>query len=83
MIDAPIFPDAACTTSDLGPDAWFPVGPEGWVRALQAIAVCRSCPSQGSCAEWATARPDVFGIWGGTTERQRRDIRWRGKRQIA
>ena len=37
------------------------------------MAVCRSCPVTTACLE-ANLR-EKFGIFGGTTERQRRELR--------
>lgn len=39
-----------------------------------AIRVCRSCPVRRPCFEAALARGEVFGVWGGTTERERRRV---------
>lgn len=40
-----------------------------------ARAVCLDCPARRPCAEWAIASREKHGIWGGTSERQRRAIR--------
>lgn len=37
-----------------------------------AIALCRTCPVQGSCLAWALESGDLHGVWGGTTTRERR-----------
>lgn len=39
------------------------------------LRLCASCPVRQQCAEVALANPSVYGIWGGTTERQRAQIR--------
>lgn len=39
-----------------------------------ARAVCRSCPLQVPCAQWAYDN-DEFGFWGGTTDWERADAR--------
>ncbi len=39
-----------------------------------ALALCRSCPVVGPCAEYAT-RNGERGVWGGTNERERREQR--------
>lgn len=38
-------------------------------------AICRQCPVQRDCVAYALADPDIKGIWGATTERQRQDRR--------
>jgi hypothetical protein len=41
----------------------------------EATAVCQGCPVRGCCLEYAFARPDVVGVWGGTTAATRRALR--------
>lgn len=41
---------------------------------------CDGCPFQQPCLDYALARPDVYGIWGGTTKADRDHIRRRGRR---
>ena len=45
---------------------------EGVARAL-----CRACPVQQSCLEWALEVGPEFGIFGGRTEVERRRLRSR------
>jgi WhiB family transcriptional regulator, redox-sensing transcriptional regulator len=50
----------------------------------QAIAMCRRCPVRRSCLEAAVDRAEWFGVWGATTERERRRmIRDRQEREDA
>ena len=57
--------------------------PQGWffpsVGDLDAIAsaraVCARCPVRQPCLRWAVDHGVKTGIWGGTSERQRRTIR--------
>jgi WhiB family redox-sensing transcriptional regulator len=67
--------EAACRDTD--PDLFFPVGTTG--QALQQIedakAVCAACPVQGPCLEFALATNQDSGIWGGTSEEERRRLR--------
>ena len=67
--------DAACRATD--PDLFFPVGTTGaaLVQIESAKAVCRQCPVQGDCLEFALATNQEAGIWGGTTEEERRKLR--------
>ena len=66
---------AACRDTD--PDLFFPVGTTG--PALEQIdaakAVCRTCDSQAACLEFALATNQESGIWGGTSEEERRKLR--------
>jgi len=66
---------AACRDTD--PDLFFPVGTTG--AALEQIAaaksVCRACEAQSACLEFALATNQESGIWGGTSEEERRKLR--------
>jgi len=66
---------AACRTAD--PDIFFPVsahGP-GQEEIAQAKAVCARCPVRRQCLRFALATRQVHGVWGGTTEEERR-LHW-------
>jgi WhiB family transcriptional regulator, redox-sensing transcriptional regulator len=43
-------------------------------REQAAIALCRSCPVRRVCLKHALAVPERFGVWGGTTEIERRNL---------
>jgi WhiB family redox-sensing transcriptional regulator len=66
---------AACRDTD--PDLFFPVGTTG--PAIEQIdaakAVCRRCDAQAACLEYALATNQDSGIWGGTSEEERRVLR--------
>ncbi|MFH1104600.1 MAG: WhiB family transcriptional regulator [Actinomycetota bacterium] len=38
----------------------------------EAIRICRGCPVVAECLEWALESRVRYGIWGATTERERR-----------
>ncbi|GAA1110420.1 WhiB family transcriptional regulator [Nocardiopsis metallicus] len=61
---------AACR--DMDPDLWFPAQSTS-VRA--AKRVCRVCPVQLNCLTDALGRGELYGVWGGTSEEERRLIR--------
>ena len=66
---------AVCRTED--PELFYPVSSSGHVYAAQverAKAVCRRCPVRAECLSEALASPQD-GVWGGTTEAERRAIR--------
>ncbi|MCL4449452.1 MAG: WhiB family transcriptional regulator [Actinobacteria bacterium] len=54
------------------PDLFFP---ERGASTREAKAVCRGCIVRGECLEYALKNGERFGIWGGTSERERRRIR--------
>ena len=60
--------DAACAKED--PELFFP---ERTASAREAKAVCNGCPVRPQCADYAAASPVMLvGVWGGTTESERR-----------
>ncbi|MFB7505830.1 WhiB family transcriptional regulator [Streptomyces broussonetiae] len=68
---------AACRHVD--PDLFFPVGTTGpaLVQTERAKAVCGLCPAREPCLDWALETGQSTGIWGGTTEMERRSLRRR------
>lgn len=82
--------------SETFPDAFFPEeseiehkGPGGstYVKVVavyqhekEAKALCAKCPYKLRCLEYAVNDPSLQGIWGGTTDRQRRTIRGEKRR---
>ena len=67
--------DAACRDTD--PDLFFPVGTTGPAieQIASAKAVCGECDAQAECLEFALATNQDSGVWGGTSEEERRKIR--------
>ncbi|MEV0980135.1 MULTISPECIES: WhiB family transcriptional regulator [unclassified Streptomyces] len=68
---------AACRHED--PDLFFPIGTTGpsLVQTEQAKAVCRGCPVQEPCLRFALDADQTIGVWGGTSETERRRLRRR------
>jgi WhiB family redox-sensing transcriptional regulator len=64
--------DAACKGMD--PDIFFPEQGNGWVHAA---AICATCPVQQECLDWALQHEETEGVWGGTSQRERRRIKRR------
>jgi len=63
----------ACVGSG-DPDAWFPnIGARSAENRL-AMQVCRRCPVRLACLAYALTPPYPLGVWGGTTERERRAL---------
>jgi WhiB family transcriptional regulator, redox-sensing transcriptional regulator len=66
---------AACRDTD--PDLFFPIGSTG--PAIEQIesakTVCTECCARTSCLEFALATNQESGIWGGTSEEERRKLR--------
>ncbi|MGC5258403.1 WhiB family transcriptional regulator [Gordonia sp. DT218] len=59
-----------CASTD--PEAFFPEKGES-TRA--AKAVCARCDFRDQCLQFALDNGERFGVWGGLSERERRDLR--------
>lgn len=62
---------AKCATIPQSPD-FFPVGRKAPVVALRA---CSGCEVKQECLSYALENEIAYGVWGGTTEGQRRKMR--------
>jgi WhiB family transcriptional regulator, redox-sensing transcriptional regulator len=62
---------ALCTQVD--PDLWFPEK-GGHDMSRQPKRICRECPVIAECLSYALEHEEMFGVWGGTGERERRKI---------
>ena len=71
------------TCRDLNPDLFFPVGVTGYaVEQIDAAkAFCVNCVSKKQCLDFAITTNQEYGVWGGTTEEERRVLRrqWRAE----
>jgi WhiB family redox-sensing transcriptional regulator len=61
----------ACRHED--PELFFPISINS-PETDKALRICRRCPVQDQCLTAALTRRENYGIWGGTTEEQRRRI---------
>jgi WhiB family redox-sensing transcriptional regulator len=61
---------------NLDEDLFFPDPKLGQKAAAPAKAICADCFVRGQCLDYALAHHEM-GIWGGTTERERRVIQAR------
>ena len=68
---------SASACSDTDPALFFPVGTTG--PALEQIAaakaVCDTCDAKSPCLEFALSTNQDSGVWGGTSEEERRKLR--------
>lgn len=68
--------DAACVGKD--PELFFPYtrGDSSKLQTRIAKNICQECPVIAECLDWAMhAHPMPYGIWGGTDENERAQIR--------
>jgi WhiB family redox-sensing transcriptional regulator len=61
--------DGLCAQTD--PEAFYP---DKGGTAVPARSVCFACDVRRECLEYALANNERYGIWGGTSERERRRI---------
>ena len=61
--------DGLCAQAD--PEAFFP---EKGGSTKRAKAICKRCPVTDQCLKYALDNDERFGIWGGKSERERRDL---------
>jgi WhiB family redox-sensing transcriptional regulator len=72
-------PLAACRFTD--PDLFFPLSERGHgvKQAAAAKAICAGCAVRRECLAFALRTRQVYGIWGGMTERERYPARNAGQ----
>lgn len=58
--------------AEIDPELWFPE--KGGDGGLKAMALCRTCPLQFACLEYAVSEGITYGVWGGTTPNERRRL---------
>ncbi|MEO5838893.1 MAG: WhiB family transcriptional regulator [Acidimicrobiales bacterium] len=89
VIHSPALPDwrALASCRDTAPDLFFPVGSTGLaVEQIEAAkGVCDQCPVKAPCLQFALETNQDSGIWGGTSEEERRRLRraWLRDRAVA
>lgn len=71
--------EALCTEVDIG-DLFF-VEKGGSTRPAKRI--CAGCPVREECLDYALEHDEAFGVWGGLSARERRDIARSRRREAA
>lgn len=61
---------ALCAQTD--PEAFFP---EKGGSTREAKRICQGCEVKADCLEYALAHDVRFGVWGGLSERERREMK--------
>ena len=68
---------ALCRASDSDvffAPAHFEHKPEREAREAKAKALCARCPVRLECLDWALTTREPYGVWGGYSESERRQI---------
>ena len=61
---------------DCDPTMFFDTTESESAEIAYAKAVCAGCPVREQCLGHAIHTGEQFGIWGGLTERERRQYKW-------
>jgi WhiB family redox-sensing transcriptional regulator len=71
---------ALCREQD--PELFFPIGTTGpaAVQVDEAKAICSRCAVVEPCLSWALDTGQDAGVWGGTSEDERRALKRRSAR---
>ena len=48
--------------------------PQTKEEEVQALKICAACPVSEDCLDHALETKERFGVWGGTTEKERRRL---------
>jgi WhiB family transcriptional regulator, redox-sensing transcriptional regulator len=68
---------AGCRSHDpalfFGPNRFEPKR-ERLAREAEAKAVCATCPCLAACREYALSAGELYGVWGGLGETDRREL---------
>lgn len=74
-----------CQTTD--PELWFGIPEYGnnfdQISYTAAKQLCNQCPVKDACLEYALKAPEVHGVWGGLSPKERWAMRNASKRTAA
>jgi WhiB family redox-sensing transcriptional regulator len=68
---------AAAACQDAEPDVFFPVSTQDQISRRVALSFCGGCAVRDECLRVALEDRSLIGIWGGTDEAQRAQLRQR------
>jgi WhiB family transcriptional regulator, redox-sensing transcriptional regulator len=71
---------AICGETDPDPEAYF-VEKGGSTRP--AKRVCAGCPVRQECLQYALDHEEAFGVWGGLSARERRNLKSASRKAAA
>jgi len=71
QVNPPDFWQEGASCYGLDPEVFFPTTE---AEAGLALSYCSICPVRSVCLAWAIQNGERYGVWGGTTEQQRRRL---------
>lgn len=69
--------DGTQLCSQVDPELFFPEDYEDRKAVHSAKKVCSECPLTTACLTYALSNPELDGVWGATTPRERKNMRRR------
>lgn len=70
--------EASC--ANVNPDLFFPVR---GANSLTAKRICAGCAVRDQCLEWALEQDEEYGVFGGASPKERRQIQRARRRRSA
>lgn len=70
--------NALCQQTD--PESFYP---ERGYSADYAKTICHRCPVKDECLQWALDHDEQHGVWGGKSEKERRELKRAGRQAVA
>jgi len=68
------------TCKDADPELFFPDDNGVYINLVKAKNICNSCPLLVDCLSYALKHPELEGVWGATTLKERKQLRRRRSR---
>jgi WhiB family redox-sensing transcriptional regulator len=68
------YPLDGAVCEDVATADYDPFFPESREQEADALAMCSICPVRGACLAFAVETGQMFGIWGGRTQREVRRL---------
>jgi WhiB family redox-sensing transcriptional regulator len=62
---------------DADPELFFPDDEGMYADLDKAKSICKDCPLTLDCLAYAVRHPELEGVWGGTTSKDRKYLRRR------
>ena len=74
--------DGSQLCSQVDPELFFPEDYDDFRAVHSAKQVCSECPLTTACLNYALSNPELEGVWGATTPRERKNMRRRKRAYV-